>query len=656
MEDRQSKLLLAIILGFGIWMTINYVFFPPPKETPKKKDPVAKEISNPAEVKPENKEIPAKQTKETVAKDEKKPAKEKLEAPAKKVEIKDYKIITSSFLTELSSEGGRIKKFYVKNYKDMDGKDVIIAKGENDTVQFEGQTFKAIEVSREKGFDFNIIESQEEIPMSPYSQIVYDSEFDQSKLTAVFKTLSSDRKYTIQKKYSFFPNENYFKFSISFTNPGKEEIQIFKEKPAFLKNFGSLGPVKSTGITEREIPNYFKFYFKDGSFDAVQDGGSSEGFMSKLFGSGNTDKRFSAVNFEKGIDFVGTGSRYFIAALDPLKPDTFPTRVLLDERLGNTTGVLPILENIRLAPGETKDFDFAAYVGIREEDGMRFRDKNLDPAQNKESLFAGISEKLNKSFNQGLTTPFRNGIVWVLKKMYEYAIPNFGWCIIVFAILFKVAFYPLNQKQAESMKKMQELSPLLKEINEKYADDPKEKQAKTLELYQKNKVNPASGCLPMLVQIPIFIALYTAFSDTIDLWKSPFLWIKDLSEPDTVWQTANFYGFGAVSLNVLPLIMVGTQFFQMQMTSTAGSDPNQKTMMYMMPFIMLFFFWSMPSGVTMYWTIQNILSIVQQVYTNKFVETKKNAPKKNSTAAVTTTVTNTSSPQYTKGSNQKKRK
>ncbi|HNH08607.1 MAG TPA: YidC/Oxa1 family membrane protein insertase, partial [Leptospiraceae bacterium] len=291
-----------------------------------------------------------------------------------------------------------------------------------------------------------------------------------------------------------------------------------------------------------------------------------------------------------------------------------------------------------------------------EEDGMRFRDKNLDPAQNKESLFAGISEKLNKSFNQGLTTPFRNGIVWVLKKMYEYAIPNFGWCIIVFAILFKVAFYPLNQKQAESMKKMQELSPLLKEINEKYADDPKEKQAKTLELYQKNKVNPASGCLPMIVQIPIFIALYTAFSDTIDLWKSPFLWIKDLSEPDTVWQTANFYGFGAVSLNVLPLIMVGTQFFQMQMTSTAGSDPNQKTMMYMMPFIMLFFFWSMPSGVTMYWTIQNILSIVQQVYTNKFVETKKNAPKKSAAATVTTTVTNTSSPQYTKGSNQKKRK
>ncbi|HMY70179.1 MAG TPA: YidC/Oxa1 family membrane protein insertase, partial [Leptospiraceae bacterium] len=184
----------------------------------------------------------------------------------------------------------------------------------------------------------------------------------------------------------------------------------------------------------------------------------------------------------------------------------------------------------------------------------------------------------------------------------------------------------------------------------------KEKQAKTLELYQKNKVNPASGCLPMIVQIPIFIALYTAFSDTIDLWKSPFLWIKDLSEPDTVWQTANFYGFGAVSLNVLPLIMVGTQFFQMQMTSTAGSDPNQKTMMYMMPFIMLFFFWSMPSGVTMYWTIQNILSIVQQVYTNKFVETKKNAPKKSAAATVTTTVTNTSSPQYTKGSNQKKRK
>ena len=138
-----------------------------------------------------------------------------------------------------------------------------------------------------------------------------------------------------------------------------------------------------------------------------------------------------------------------------------------------------------------------------------------------------------------------------------------------------------------------------------------------MELYKKNGTNPMGGCLPMLVQIPIFIALYTAFSDTIDLWNSPFLWVKDLSEPDTIWTTPALLGVSGIALNVLPLIMVGTQVVQTQMTSVT-TDPNQKTMMYLMPLIMLYFFWTMPSGVTLYWTIQNIMSILQQTVTNKF--------------------------------------
>ena len=246
---------------------------------------------------------------------------------------------------------------------------------------------------------------------------------------------------------------------------------------------------------------------------------------------------------------------------------------------------------------------------------MSFRDKTIDPKETKTTPFAGLSEKLDKSFNQGITTPFRHGIVWILKKLHV-VIPNYGWCIIIFGILFKAIFYPLNQKQADSMKKMQELSPQIKVINEKYEKDPALKQQKIMELYKKNGTNPMGGCLPMLVQIPIFIALYTAFSDTIDLWKSPFLWVTDLSEPDTIWTTPALLGVSGIALNVLPLIMVGTQVVQTKMTSVT-TDPNQKTMMYLMPLIMLYFFWTMPSGVTLYWTIQNVLSIVQQTVTNK---------------------------------------
>ena len=412
---------------------------------------------------------------------------------------------------------------------------------------------------------------------------------------------------------------------MTLTNLTKDKLPLASANaPIYFKSFGSLGPVKGPIIPEKDQVHYYRFFFLDGSFNDNLDGVSVEGFGSKMksfFGFGsepttaNKDTNFDTVlKKSEPVDFFGTGSRYFIAVLNPLS-GTKPSGVLLDNRKGNVNGVSAVYDNITLEPNAAVSFDYAAYVGIRELDGMSFRDKTIDPKETKTTPFAGLSEKLDKSFNQGITTPFRHGIVWILKKLHV-VIPNYGWCIIIFGILFKAIFYPLNQKQADSMKKMQELSPQIKVINEKYEKDPALKQQKIMELYKKNGTNPMGGCLPMLVQIPIFIALYTAFSDTIDLWKSPFLWVTDLSEPDTIWTTPALLGVSGIALNVLPLIMVGTQVVQTKMTSVT-TDPNQKTMMYLMPLIMLYFFWTMPSGVTLYWTIQNVLSIVQQTVTNK---------------------------------------
>jgi len=123
----------------------------------------------------------------------------------------------------------------------------------------------------------------------------------------------------------------------------------------------------------------------------------------------------------------------------------------------------------------------------------------------------------------------------------------------------------------------------------------------------------------MLIQIPIFIALYSAFTESIELWRSPFiLWMKDLSEPDTI-MTLNLGIVNALPLNILPLLMVASQFAQQKLT-TVSSDPQQKMLMYFMPLIMIFFFWSMPSGVTLYWTVQNIISVLWQVAANRFAK------------------------------------
>ncbi|PJZ41202.1 preprotein translocase YidC [Leptospira kmetyi] len=624
MEDRQSRLFLALILSMGIWMGVNYFFFPsaPPKK--------------PSETKEANSDKPSEKKQDQVQTEKKKESLTAAPVQETKViptESKKTLVVTDSYIVEFSSLGGRISKFYMKDHNGADGQPIQVARKNPETLTVDGKTYQGVELSREKGFDFNFTDSLNALPNSDWNQVSFTMEENKADRTVVFSALSSDKTYQLKKTFRFFPGENYFKVTVSIVNLTKDKLSFASQKNTqYLRTFGSLGPYpKDRALNDRDTANFFRFYHLGGSFNDTLDGSSSVGFWSSVgnffTGSSGADESFSIkTNSESGVDFAGTGSRYFIAVADPL--DHKPQGVVLDNRPKNESGAVLLYDNIVLSAGETYNLDFASYVGIRESVGMIFRNPELDPNQAKNSPFAGLSSDLNKSFNQGMTTPFRNGIIWVLKQIYRFTVPNYGWSIIIFAILFKLVFYPLNQKQADSMKKMQELSPQLKTINEKFANDPKMRQQKTMELYKKNNVNPVGGCLPMVIQIPIFIALYTAFSDTIDLWNSPFLWVKDLSEPDVIWTSPAipYFTQTGIGLNLLALLMVGTQIFQTRMTSVS-MDPNQKVLLYVMPVMMLYIFWNMPSGVTLYWTFQNVLSIGQQWITNhmKKTEEKKKA-------------------------------
>ncbi|EMO58190.1 membrane protein insertase YidC [Leptospira santarosai] len=615
MEDRQSRLFLALILSMGIWMGVNYFFFPsaPNKTSETKKTNLDK---------PSDKKQDQVQTKE---KKESLPSKEIKRIPS---ENKKTLVVTESYVVELSSLGGRISKFYVKDFTAPSGELVQVARKDPETLTVDGKTYYGVELSREKGFDFNFTDSLNELPDSEWNRISFSLEENKTDRSVVFSAFSPDKTYQLKKTFRFFNGENYFKVTVSVVNLTREKLSFASQKNTqYLRTFGSLGPFpKDRPLNDRDTANFFRFYHLGGSFNDTLDGSSSVGFWSSIgnFFTGNSgaDESFSLKTSTEGVDFAGTGSRYFIAVADPL--DHKPQGIVLDNRPKNESGAILVYNNITLGPGEVYDLDFASYVGIRESIGMVFHDPELDPNQTKNSPFAGLSSDLGKSFNQGMTAPFRNGIIWVLKQIYRFTIPNYGWSIIIFAILFKLVFYPLNQKQADSMKKMQELGPQLKTINEKFANDPKIRQQKTMELYKKNNVNPVGGCLPMVIQIPIFIALYSAFSDTIDLWNSPFLWVKDLSEPDVIWTSPAipYFTQTGIGLNLLALLMVGTQIFQTRMTSVS-MDPNQKMLMYVMPVMMLYIFWNMPSGVTLYWTFQNILSIGQQWITNHLKKTEE---------------------------------
>lgn len=206
----------------------------------------------------------------------------------------------------------------------------------------------------------------------------------------------------------------------------------------------------------------------------------------------------------------------------------------------------------------------------------------------------------------------------LLKIMnWIYSIPlihSYGIAIILLTILVRVVFWPITRKSTESMKKMQEIQPLVKAVQAKYKDNTQKQQQEVMALYKEHKVNPLGGCLPMLIQIPVFIALFVVLRSAIELRFAHFLWIKDLSQPENLFPGILPFG---LSLNLLPIFMAGTMFWQQKLTPSASADPNQQKIMMFMPIMMLVMFYNFAAGLALYWTTQNILMIVQQLMMKK---------------------------------------
>lgn len=199
--------------------------------------------------------------------------------------------------------------------------------------------------------------------------------------------------------------------------------------------------------------------------------------------------------------------------------------------------------------------------------------------------------------------PFSNALLALLKWVYTWTF-NYGVAILVLATLVRLALHPLNMASMKSMRAMQKLQPEVERIRDKYKSDPQAMNAAIMALYRDNKVNPAGGCLPLLLQMPIFFALYSVLFNSIELRQAPFVaWIQDLSAPDHLGNVAGF------PIRLLPLLMLGSGLLQQALTPT---DPRQAPTMYIMNVVMLVFFYNLPSGLVLYWTVMNLLTALQQ--------------------------------------------
>ncbi len=226
--------------------------------------------------------------------------------------------------------------------------------------------------------------------------------------------------------------------------------------------------------------------------------------------------------------------------------------------------------------------------------------------------------ELLKSLHNGLEGIINFGIFGVLGKPIFFALKaifrvvgNYGVAIILLTTLIKIIFFPLTFKQQKSMQDMKKIQPEMNAIREKYKKDPQRMNREIMELYKKNKVNPAAGCFPLLIQIPVFFALYYVLLNAIELRQAPFLYIKDLTSADAL-----FGHIGSFAVGPLPLLMGVSMYLQQKMMPSA-MDPKQAKIFQYMPVLFTVMFLNFPSGLVLYWFINNVLTIVQQIYINK---------------------------------------
>ena len=287
--------------------------------------------------------------------------------------------------------------------------------------------------------------------------------------------------------------------------------------------------------------------------------------------------------------WVGMVEHYFVAAWLPSDEKKLAREFYarkLDAGLYSAGVIVPVGT---IAPGATGEVRVPLYVGPQEQDEL-----------------AKFAKGLDLVVDYGIFTVISAPLFWLLKWLYGL-VHNWGWAIVLLTIIIKSAFYPLNHASARSMAKMKVIGPKLKALQEQYANDKQQLQIKMMEMYKQEKINPLGGCLPILVQIPVFIALYWVLLSAVELRHAPWIgWITDLSAPDPYF--------------VLPVVYAITAYLQVKLSPTPISDPVQAKVMQIMPIAFSVMFVFFPAGLVLYWLINNSLQIFQQWHMNRVLE------------------------------------
>lgn len=481
---------------------------------------------------------------------------------------------------EFTNYGGTIRKFVTRNFKAYNG----------DTLQL---------INWKKGRELNLIFTSNEGKSINTKDLVFQSNYKEWERVDLenkkeFKLkyellVGGDSTEKIIKTYTFKPDAYEFEVDFELVNPGK-----FISRNEYQVVWGS--SLNLSEYLSTEEATFSEAY--------AYSGGEIETFSAKNFANEYKEQEDNK-KFSTPTDYVSTRNKYFGIFIIPI------------DRKGDGAYLTGYKEHL---PDEGLKNNYS--IGMR----MEIKNDKLDKSSF-QILITPIDYNLLTAYNKDLEKTMRFSLDFIVRPIAQYFIipfftflhkfiPNYGLVIIIFAIVLKIILNPLTKKQMSSMKKMGQLNPKMTAIKEKYKDDPTKMNKMIMNLYKEEKINPAGGCLPLLLQLPILYALFGVFRSTIELRQQPFLWwIKDLSAPDVIFHLPfKIPIIGISDVAGLAALMGITMFIQQKMTVT---DPKQKAMVYFMPVMLTLLFFSFPSGLNLYYFVFNLLSIGQQYYQTK---------------------------------------
>lgn len=383
-----------------------------------------------------------------------------------------------------------------------------------------------------------------------------------------------DQNVVLVKTFKLDPAQSLLHLEVTVKNQQNENIDIFK---GFDLN---IGQKRSEGKLDQTNMWQINYIIGEGKGN----------FVKKMVNS------IKERNIELGdIHWAGFGDKYFMTIVDT----DAATEGLIFDRIA--------LESIYYLTGlRTTAFSLAAQQSMEQKFSVYLGPKDLDTLS---AVGRGYETVLGF---HGFLGPITKILLRVLRVFYQW-FHNYGLAIILLTIVIKILFFPLTHISFQSMKKMRIIQPKLVALREQYKDNPKKMQQMTMALYKENGVNPLSGCLPIAIQIPIFIAFYQLLVGCIELRGATFLWINNLSEADTIAH------LGTIPINILPVLMGISMVWQQKMTPTP--DPQQAKIMMFMPIVFTFLFYNLGSGLVLYWLVNNVISIGQQYWSQGQVPT-----------------------------------